>query len=364
MNPIRSNARAENRPIKILLVGHGTLGVAMLEALLMLPSCDIVGVFQWSKRKGAERDYDADEKRFTRLIQQHHLLAIRCPGVNAYEFIAQQEALKPDVILIGSWGEILKKHVLAIPHVLFINCHPSLLPAHRGAIPYCSTIRHNETHTGVTFHMVDKGIDTGAILLQESLPIEFGDTGGDIKDKCAAKAKTMVASLLEALQSPEGMTPLVQDESAKSYYPALKLEDGVIYWDEDPLTIYNQVRGLQPWLDCYTFLEGKVFFAFSKLEYVHLPEPFPLEQYPPIPGTVMRYENGTIWLSTIYTDILLGIRQFKIYVLWFFLPKWISRWLGYFLFHTGFKVTPYQASQQVAAADEAPPPESPEQGAS
>ena len=353
---VRSPAKREGRRLRVLLAGHGYLGWCILQALLSLKDdVEIIGIFLWSRRKGAERDFDVDEKKMVKFIQKHKLPEIRVSGMNSFDFVKVLETLKPDALMIGSWGEILKKHVLSVPDVLFINCHPSLLPTHRGAIPYCSVIRMGEEKTGVTFHLVDKGIDTGHILMQQEMSIAVTDTGGDLKDRCAELAGQMVPTLIEQLLSESGMAPMEQDQSQKSYYPALKLEDGIVYWDTEPWKLYNQVRALQPWLDCYSFLEGRVFFTYSKLIYHHLPEAVPLDKYPPTPGTVMRYAQGTIWVSSLYTDVVLGLREFKIFVWFFFLPKWFSKLIAPLLFHPGFIVSPYQHPYH--RPDYVPPPE-------
>jgi methionyl-tRNA formyltransferase len=329
-------------PLKILLLGHGKLGHALLEGLLATPACQIVGVFQWSNRKPLQPDVDPDERRFTQRVKQLKLPSISCPGANSFEFVAEVERLRPDVILIGSWGEILKKHALSLPGCQVINCHPSLLPAHRGAIPYCSVIRAQEITTGVTFHVVDTGIDTGPILLQEPVPLSAEDTGGDVRDRCALKAREMTPKLVALLASGQPLEPIPQNEAAKSYHKPLKMEDGMVFWEDEPETIHNQVRALQPWLDCYTFLEGQVFFVFAKSTLYYFKEGEGPQPYPPTPGTIVSYEKGVLWVSTCYTDTLIGLSQFKLYVLWFFLPRWLSQIIGRVLFQKGLTLQTYQ----------------------
>lgn len=324
---------SKSEKIKILLLGHGGLGLALLEGLLRSPDVEILGVFVWSNRTGCKKFMNPDEVRFIKRVQQLGLNEIFSKGANSFEFIQLLDSLRPDVLLIGSWGEILKPHVLAIPYCKVINCHPSLLPAHRGANPYVSVIRCGDPYTGVTFHMVDENIDTGPLLLQQPIPVSETDTGGSLQVKCAEAAQGMVPVLMEMLTSNEPLQPVVQDETLQSYFPPIKMEDGMIFWEYPPMVLYNQVRGLQPWLDCYMFLEGELFLTFSKMAIARQEVPAGAE--PVRSGTILKYERGVIWVATTDPEIRLGISEFKIYLMFFFVPKVLSKIAGLFMFQKG-----------------------------
>jgi methionyl-tRNA formyltransferase len=322
-----SNKPPKDGP-RILLLGHGGLGHALLEGLLSAP-CQVVGVFRWSNKKSKKHFVDADERRFGKRVRAAGLLDIRCAGANSYEFMSLLETLKPDYLLIGSWGEILKPHVLASSQVQVVNCHPSLLPAHRGANPYVSVIRAGDTQTGVTFHLVDANIDTGPILMQTPVAVNPDDTGGDLRDRCARTARKMVAELISILSDPAGLTPMPQDETRRSYYPPMKMEDGQVQWHESPQAICNQVRGLQPWLDCYSFLENRFFFTFNQVSLETAPDA------PPLPATIVAYRQGALWVGTQEAGTLLKFQSFRLYCFWFFLPVWVSKLVGCVLFQKG-----------------------------
>lgn len=315
-----------------MLLGHGCLGAALFEGLRVSENIEVVAVFRWSNRKNGKQFLDEDEKRFGRRVRAAEIPDLTCPGANSYQFMQLVETYQPDVILIGSWGEILKRHVLTLPDCKVINCHPSLLPAHRGANPYVSTIRAGEIRSGVTFHYVDEQIDSGPVLMQEEVVIQKEDTGGSLRDRCALAAEAMVPKLMATLTSGKTVKPLKQELALMSYFPPMKMEDGQIHWHWEPEDIYNQVRALQPWLDCYSFLEWKVFLTFPKLELAQQPKP---SGDPPVPGSILSYKKNTLYVASRDPETLLCFSQFRIYCFFFFLPKWFSAWVGYVLFRKG-----------------------------
>ncbi|MBK8190274.1 MAG: hypothetical protein IPK79_07455 [Vampirovibrionales bacterium] len=262
---------------RIALIGHGALGLGLLQGLLESAACEVVGVFRWSRRPASRDMVDAADLAFGQLIASRGLREILGEGVNSYafsQFLAQQ---KPDYLLIGSWGEILKPHLLHRPDFKVINCHPSLLPSHRGPNPYVSTIRAGEAQSGVTFHLVDEGVDTGPILLQYPVPIAAYDTGGDLRDRCAREARARVGDLLALLDDARDHPdrPLGTPQSkfdngvTPSHYGLSSVEDAQIRWERPPSDLINQVRAFQPWLDSYGYLPSRfsrrLMIRFSRL---------------------------------------------------------------------------------------------------
>ncbi len=123
-----------NLPRRIVLVGQGAMGCAVMEGLLAAPECQIVGVFCWSSTKaGKSYGNDTEEMRWKKQIQQEGLHQIECTSVNSFEFVRVLESLKPDWVLLATWGEIVKGHLLKMENIEWVNCHPSYLPAYRGA---------------------------------------------------------------------------------------------------------------------------------------------------------------------------------------------------------------------------------------
>ena len=179
--------RANPAGYRVLLLGFGYLALGLLKGLLGAGAhCHVAGLLPWS-RCGARDVRDAGEDALIRLATQVSVPVLACRSVNGFDFASVLEATAPDLVLVGSWGEIIQPHMLqpaaADSAPLFVNCHPSLLPMHRGPNPYVSAIREGERETGVTFHRITEGIDSGPVLLQKALPIADHDTGGSLRRK-------------------------------------------------------------------------------------------------------------------------------------------------------------------------------------
>lgn len=308
---------------RVLLLGYGVLALGLLEGLLACEHCKVVGVFRWSRHPRFRGRMDQDEKSFANLIRRHRIPEIRCDSVNSAHFLRQIQDKHADTVLIGTWGEILKSDVLRTPHIRFINCHPSLLPAHRGANPYASSIRSGETQTGVTFHLVDETIDTGPIILQATVDISDHDTGETLRNRCALKAQALVPQLIDRLNQ-EGQLRLTHQTTigSGSYYPPLASPDGLIPWEQSATEIHNLIRGIQPWIDPYTFATRPM--GSVKL-IPHGSVLRPATSAVGEAGTVRSIDGPTIWVGTGNGQHELGLRDVDVCVHSVRLPRSLSR---------------------------------------
>jgi methionyl-tRNA formyltransferase len=170
------------------------------------------------------------------------------------DVIESLRRLTPEVIIVAAYGQILPKEILALPKYGCINIHASLLPLYRGAAPINWAIIHGETRTGNTIMLMEEGLDTGAILLQEAIPIDPTDTAGTLTEKLSALGAKLITAALPLIEARK-LTPEPQDNSRATLAPLLKKEDGLINWKLSALEIHHQVRGLTPWPGAYTFLD-------------------------------------------------------------------------------------------------------------
>jgi methionyl-tRNA formyltransferase len=175
---------------------------------------------------------------------------------NNQEFRAQVEALTPEAIIVVGYGRIIPGWMLALPKHGNINLHGSLLPKYRGAAPIQWAIAEGETVTGVTTMLLNAGLDTGDILLQEELAIKPDDTAVTIAPPLAAIGADL---MLETLRGLAGGTiiPRPQIEHEATLAPILAREDGRIDFRRTATQIFNRQRGFQPWPGAYTSLRGK-----------------------------------------------------------------------------------------------------------
>ncbi len=172
-------------------------------------------------------------------------------------FIATLKSLAPQVIVVAAYGQILPKDVLTLPQYGCINIHASLLPLYRGAAPINWAIIRGDKETGITIMQMDEGMDTGAILMQESVPIDPKDTAGTLADRLSTLGAKLIASALTLIAAGK-LPPVAQDSSQATLAPLLKKEDGRIDWKLPAVEIHNRIRGLSPWPGAYSYLGGKL----------------------------------------------------------------------------------------------------------
>jgi len=155
-------------------------------------------------------------------------------------------AEKADVLVVVAYGQILRENILECAPSGAINVHASLLPKYRGAAPIQWAIANGETRTGVTTMKLDRGMDTGPILLQEGCAIEPEDTTASLEPRLAKLGASLLVRTLEGL--PAGtVAPVAQDESLATRAPLITKGDGAIDFQRNAVEIANRLRGFSPW---------------------------------------------------------------------------------------------------------------------
>jgi methionyl-tRNA formyltransferase len=173
------------------------------------------------------------------------------------EFIGILRSLTPEAIIVAAYGQILPKEILMLPKLGCVNIHASLLPAYRGAAPINWAIIRGEQETGITIMLMDEGMDTGPILMQERIPVGPEDTAGVLNEKLASLGAKIIATALQLLESGR-LAPIAQDGTKATMAPLLKKGDGLIDWHLSAREIHNRVRGLSPWPGAYSSLDNKI----------------------------------------------------------------------------------------------------------
>jgi len=251
--------------MRVVVIGYGKMLAALISGAKSSinngSGQEIVGALRIDRVKYSRftlflKDIFAPSKDYS-FIKSHKIYDIKAPSVNSKEFIKEIEKLSPDIILVGSWSEKIAPGVLRLPKFGVVNCHPSLLPKHRGANPYFWAIYSGDEKTGVTFHLMDENFDTGKILMQAAFKIDPDMTGGDLKDRAANIARLMTGELLSDIQNNK-IIPVLQDENEASYdkYPY----EGIDFIDfkESAKKVYDRIRALKPWADCFCKIEERV----------------------------------------------------------------------------------------------------------
>lgn len=176
--------------------------------------------------------------------------------VKSPDAVAYLKSLSPDVIVVVAFGQILSQEILDIPRYGCVNVHASLLPKYRGAAPIQKAILEGEKVTGITTMLMDKGLDTGDILLKEEVEISDDETGGSLFAKLSLVGAKLLAKTLRGLEE-ETISPVPQ-VGESSYAGMLDKTMGLIDWSNSTDLIERQIRAMNPWPSAYTHLDGKL----------------------------------------------------------------------------------------------------------
>lgn len=175
--------------------------------------------------------------------EENNLRVIQPVKVKAAEVVEELSALKPDLIVVVAFGQILSQKILDIPRFGCINVHASLLPKYRGAAPIEWAIIRGEKVTGVTTMQMNAGLDTGDILLTSEVKISDEMILPELRERLMTTGADLLLKTLYKLQRGE-LLPIKQDDSLSTYAPLLKKETGLIDWKKSAREIHNLVRGL------------------------------------------------------------------------------------------------------------------------
>jgi methionyl-tRNA formyltransferase len=196
------------------------------------------------------------------LAQELGLPVFQPEKVRDASFLETFYQLKPDMVVVVAFGQILPKEIIDYPPMQCLNIHPSLLPKYRGAAPLNWQIIRGETKTGVTIMLMDEGMDSGDILMQEETEIGETETFGELHDRLSILGATLLMKSID--QVVQGTAKrIAQDSSGVTFAPRLRKETGKINWRDNVFDIVNLIRGLSPSPAAYTLLEGQVLKIFS-----------------------------------------------------------------------------------------------------
>ena len=240
--------------MRIVFMGSPGFAVPALERLI-LGGYDVVGVYTQPDRPAGRGRAPAPPPVKNTAVRMG-LPVFQPESLRSPESLAQLEELKPDVIVICAFGQILTQAVLDIPPRQCVNVHYSLLPRHRGASPVAAAVLAGDEFTGVSIQLVRVKLDTGPVLARAAIPILPYDSTGSLMEKLSLVGADL---LLEALTGwlRDEITPRPQDEAEATYFSQIDKEAGEIDWALPAVEIWRRVRAYYPWPGCYTTWRGR-----------------------------------------------------------------------------------------------------------
>jgi len=242
--------------LKLVFCGTPDFAVPTLQALLAAHHQIALVVSQPDRPTGRDQQLTAPAVKQAALAAGLPVTQPEKIRTNA-EFRAQLESIAPDAIVVVAYGRIIPPWMLALPRLGCINLHASLLPKYRGAAPIQWAIAMGDAYTGNTTMLLEEGLDTGPILLQQTMEIAPDQTSVDLFPLLARAGAPLVVETLAGLANGS-IHPQPQSHEVATFAPILNREDGRIdFATRTAHEIYNRWRGFQPWPGAFTALNGK-----------------------------------------------------------------------------------------------------------
>ncbi len=277
----------ERKPFRIIFMGTPDFAVPTLESLIQGPDEIIAVVTQPDRPKGRSRKLVAPPIKL--LARKFGIDLYQPSAIKTDEFLTTLKSYDPDIIVVAAYGRILPETIINLPRHGCINIHGSLLPRHRGAAPIQWSIIKGDPEVGVTVMQMDKGMDTGDILMKAAIVPDPDETAGSLFPKIARLGSHTLMDALDML-AQGGLATINQDENLATSAPMLRKEDGVIDWNRPAHDIHCLVRGLDPWPSAYGYLEDRKFQLFRP-EIIH-------QSSTRQPGTLLRADREGLLIGT------------------------------------------------------------------
>jgi methionyl-tRNA formyltransferase len=240
---------------RIIFMGTAELACASLEALTRRADFAVAAVVtQPDRPKGRALHLQPSPVKEVALRLQ--LPVLQPERARKPEFVEALHALRPDLIVVAAYGQILPQAILDLPGFGCLNVHTSLLPKYRGAAPIQWAILEGESETGVTIMKMDAGLDTGDILTQERTAIRAEDDSQTLHDRLAQIGATLLIPTIQDFVAGKIISQ-PQPTEGVSYARKITKEDGRLDWSQPANILWNRIRAFTPWPGAFTHLPAQ-----------------------------------------------------------------------------------------------------------
>jgi methionyl-tRNA formyltransferase len=299
-------------PLRIVFCGTPAFALPTLRHLLAQSDFRIEGVVTQPDRPRG-RGQETSSSPVKTFAIEAGISVFQPESIRSEQAFDYFNRLSLDAVVIIAYGQIVPPPLIELPRLGWINLHASLLPKYRGAAPINWAIVNGEMRTGVTTMKIDAGLDTGPTLIKHEVPISPDETAPELSARLAEAGAPIVAKTLRQMEKGDvALAP--QDESQANFAPLLMKEDGRIKWSLPAPTIYNRIRGLQPWPGAFTSFRGKTCHIWGR------PRPdaaktdglsFPSSAYHWEPGTILIRGSETLIVCGEGTILQLEFAQLE-----------------------------------------------------
>ena len=245
--------------MRIIFMGTPEYALACLkglvEAACSRPQMQVAAVITQPDRPGG-RGKKLQASPVKTYAEQMGIPVLQPEKIRSTDSIAALKALSADIFVVAAYGQILTQKILDLPKFGAINVHASLLPKYRGASPIQQAIADGETTTGITIMQMDKGIDTGDMLLKREIAIDPFDIGGTLHNKLCEIAPEALLEALSLIENGNAF-PIAQDDGLATYAPLITKQMAQIDWHKSPTDIVNLIRAYNPFPGAFARLGDK-----------------------------------------------------------------------------------------------------------
>ncbi len=286
--------------MRVVFMGTPDFAVGALEAILQAGHQVAAVVTQPDKPKGRGKEIQMTPVKACAV--SHGIPVFQPVKVKEKEAVETLREYNADIFVVAAFGQILSEEILSMPKYGCVNIHASLLPRYRGAGPIQWAIINGEEKSGVTIMQMDKGLDTGDMLLKEEVAIAPKETGDSLHDKLAEAGARLIVEALAKLERGE-LVPEKQKEEESCYAKRLQKSMGRIDWQQSAKKLDCLIRGLLSWPGAYTVLRGKNLKIWE-VEAIEEPENVPDGMALPeelscaMPGIVVGVEREAFYVKT------------------------------------------------------------------
>ncbi|WP_057755108.1 methionyl-tRNA formyltransferase [Weissella kandleri] len=272
---------------KIIFMGTPVFAVNILEALLQEADYEVVAVLTQPDRP-VGRKHTLTPSPVKALAQEHQLPIFQPTKLSGSAEMDQLIALEPDIMITAAYGQFLPTKLLKAAKIGAINVHASLLPKYRGGAPIHYAVMNGDDETGVSIMYMIKEMDAGDILSQARLPITDADTTGTMFEKLSLLGRDLLLQTLPDLIAGTNQA-WPQNQAEVTFAPTIKPEEEVIDFNQPARTIFNKIRGLNPFPIAHTTING----VRTKLISAHLVD----ETNQAEAGTVVLKNKHELWIA-------------------------------------------------------------------
>lgn len=259
------------KSLKVYFLGAGMISVPVLQTVFDSDEIELVGI-------GTQPDRLAGRKKelvptpVGKWAIEKGVEIDKPESVNSQEFLEKLHKLKPDFILVISFGQLLKEEILNLPQISCVNIHASLLPQFRGASPIIAALLNQCKKTGISFMKMDKGLDTGPVYKMFEHTISSTERCDELEMNLGQLGANNVVSVLKGIANGE-IKETPQDDSKSTYTGKVRKSDGVIDWSISAPELVAKVKAYYPWPGAtfrYEKKKGTVVIRITEAETVDM----------------------------------------------------------------------------------------------